>query len=117
MSSDSVASELTINTHPLGVLNSRQQVPNINWLDGGLQKLEVETATNYGGSRQDLPGLFTQSSQSAPEYEPDILRDVVLVQRKTAAESAARVEDLALLDQVLINLFDKKRIALSFLES
>src|SRR5262249_9519745 len=83
--------------HLLGLFDNAKQFVNIDPADFG-QKLKTEIATDYRRSCQYQFLVFAQALETAPDYQPYVLRNFDFLGGDVGPELAGRIEHLSLLD-------------------
>src|SRR6266436_6667259 len=89
--------------HLLRLLDDGEQFVNVDPTARG-QKLKAETAPDHRRSRQRTLFILVQPLQAAADNQPDVFRNVDLVDRDVGAELAGGVKDFPLFDQMPVYL-------------
>src|SRR6266851_10316683 len=101
--------------HLQRLLDDGKEFVNVDLTDLG-QKLKAETAPDHRRSRQRTLFLLVEPLETAADDQPNVIRNVDLVDLDVLAELAGFIEDLPLFDQMPVHLFDEEWITLAFLK-
>src|SRR5260370_19387671 len=101
--------------HLQRLLDDGEQFVNVDLTDLG-QKLKAETAPDHRCSRQRTLFGLVQPLQTSADDQPDVFRNVDLVDLDVFAELTRRIEDFPLFDQMPVYFFDEECISLAFLK-
>src|SRR5271169_4513096 len=99
-------------SYVLRLLDDGKQFVNVDLADP-IQQLKTETAPDHRGGGKHPLLVLVEPLQSAADDQPDVFRNVDLIDRNVSAEFPGCVKNLPFLDQMPVQLLDEERIALA----
>src|SRR5260370_42484628 len=94
-------------SHLLGLLDGGEKLVDVNLADPRKQ-FKTETAPDHSSGCQHPLFILVEPFQPPSDDQPHVFRNVDLVDRYVTAESARRIIDFPILEQMPVQLLDRE---------